>query len=177
MTRLTKKQKEFLLKCIGEGLETDEINARAKAFKPGFSVTRQDVDYYRKSRGVKLKEIAESDEMEALRSGLALRSERVARLEKLFNRVERDLLENDLVWLPRKRALGRGEQTEFIDELELNTAEMKIYRELLDDIAKEMNQRTYQMRESLSQDEEEDTGEVTVTVRYEEKPKQAQAED
>lgn len=177
MTRLTKKQKEFLLACIAEGLETDEINARAAKSKPAFSVTRQDVDYYRKSRGVKLKEIAEADEFEALRSGLATRAERIARLEKLFGRVERDLLENDLVWLQRKRALGSGEFTQIIDELQLNTAEIKVYRDLLDDIAKEVNQRTYQVRESLPTDDEEDTGEVTVTVRYEEKPKQAQAEE
>ncbi|HEV7376316.1 MAG TPA: hypothetical protein VGN95_16495 [Pyrinomonadaceae bacterium] len=150
--RLKNAQKKFLLARIAEGLETDEINARAAKFKPAFSVSRQQVDFYRASRGVSIKEIASTDEMEALRSGLALRSERVARLEKLFNRVEKDLLENDLVWLPRKRALGRGEFTEIIDELELNKAEMKVYRDLLDDIAKEMNARTYERRESLTDD-------------------------
>jgi hypothetical protein len=182
MTRLTKKQKEFLLKCIGEGLETDEINARARMCKPAFSVTRQDADYYRKSRGLKLKEIAEGDEFEALRSGLATRAERIARLEKLFNRVEKDLLESNLMWLPRKRTLGSGEFTQVIDELQLNAAEIKIHRDLLDDIAKEMNQRTYQVRESLpAEDEEEDSGEIKVTVRYEKKSQsqaqQAQAEE
>jgi hypothetical protein len=175
-TRLTNQQKKNLLKWIAEGLETDKINARAKSCKQPFSVTRQDVDYYRKSRGVKLKEIAEGEEFEALRQGLAARAERIARLEQLFNRVEKDLLENDLVWLPRKRALGKGEGAEIIDELTLNTAEITVYRALLDDIAKEMNQRTYQVRESLPA-EDEDPGEITVTVRYEEKPKQAQAEE
>jgi hypothetical protein len=173
--RLKKKQKEFVLKCVGEGLETDEINARASRCKPAFSVSRQQVDFYRASRGVQIKEIAATDEMEALRSGLALRSERVARLEKLFNRVETDLLENNLVWLPRKRALGKGKDAIVIDELHLNAAEMKIYRDLLDDVAKEMNQRTYQMRESLPE-VEESTDELKITVAYEEKPKQATEE-
>lgn len=167
---LKKKQKEFVIAAIGEGLETDEINARAAKCKPPFEVSRQQVDFYRKSRGVKLKEIAESDEFAALRSGLAIRNERIAQLEKLFTEIKKDLLENNLIWVKRKRALGSGEFMEIIDEQVLNTAQIKIYRDLLDDIAKETNQRTYAMRESLP--EEEDASQVTVTVRYEEKAKQ-----
>jgi hypothetical protein len=150
--RLGKKQKGFLLKCIAEGLESGEINARAAKFKPPFSVDRQQVDHYRKTRGVKLKEIADGDEFEALHSGLALRNERVARLENLFTQIETDLLENNLVWIVRKRALGSGEFMQVIDEKVLNAAEIKIYRDLLDDIAKEMNARTYERRESLTDD-------------------------
>jgi hypothetical protein len=150
--RLAKKQKEFLLKCIAEGLESDEINARAGKFKPPFSVDRQQVDHYRKTRGVKIKEIADGDEFEALHSGLALRNERVARLENLFTEIEKDLLENKLVWVERERALGSGRATKFVMVRELNSAQIQIYRDLLDDIAKEMNARTYERRESLTDD-------------------------
>jgi hypothetical protein len=169
---LKKKQKDFVIKCVGEGLETDEINARAARCKPPFSVSRQQVDYFRKSRGVKLKEIAAGDEFEALHSGLANRAERVARLENLFNLVEQDFLENNRVWIEREKAIGSKEFTKFIQERVLNQAQVDLCRRLADDIAKEMNQRTYALRESLPSDDEDDASNVTVTVRYEEKPKQ-----
>lgn len=168
---LKKKQKDFVLKCIGEGLETDEINARAAKFRPRFEVSRQQVDYFRKSRGVKLKEIAESSEFVALHTGLALRNERIKRLENLFNVIEKDFLENNRVWIEREKAIGSKEFTKFIQERQLNQAQVDLCRRLADDIAKEMNQRTYSLRESLT-DEEEDASQVTVTVRYEEKAKQ-----
>jgi hypothetical protein len=171
--KLTKKQKEFVLTLVAEGLESDEINAWAAKQKPPFSVSRQQVDHYRETRSVRLKEIAASDEFEALRTGLALRSKRVARLEALFDKVERDLFKNNLIWLKRERALGSGVATKFVVVEELNTAQIAAYRALLDDIAKEMNQRTYAMRDSLDEEDDQPTGEVKVTVAYEEKPKEA----
>lgn len=167
MERLTKKQKEFLLACIGEGIETDEINARAAKFKPPFQVERQDVDYYRKSRGVKLREIVEAGEMEALRSGLALRAERVKRLDKLAEMIEKDLLDNKLLWLKRERALGSGVSTKFVEVDELNRAQINLLRDLYDDIAKEMHQRTYERRDSSQENEQ--PNEVKITVAYEDK--------
>lgn len=149
---LKKKQKDFVLKCIGEGLETDEINARAAKCRPPFSVSRQQVDYFRKSRGVKLKEIAAGDEFEALRSGMANRRERVKRLENLFNQIEKDFLENNRVWVEREKAIGSKEFTKFIQEKELNQAQVDLCRRLADDIAKEMNARTYERRESFMDD-------------------------
>jgi hypothetical protein len=148
---LTKRQKEFVLKCVGEGLQTDEINARAAKCRPPFSVSRQQVDFYRESRGARVKEIVAEAEMEALRSGLALRSERVGCLERLCNHATRIVL------------LAQA----------LNPAEFKICRDLLDDIAKEMNARTYERRDSLSKEDEEPS-EVKITVAYEEKPKQVE---
>ncbi|MGB7925573.1 MAG: hypothetical protein WCF57_20210 [Pyrinomonadaceae bacterium] len=147
---LKKKQKELVLKLVADGLETDEINAHAAKFKPPFSVSRQQVDFYRRSRGVKLKELVEESETEALRSGLALRNERVACLERLCRYAEQIVLTK-----------------------ELNPAEIKICRDLLDDIAKEMNGRTYERRDSLRKEEEEPS-EVKITVAYEEKPKQVE---
>lgn len=147
---LNKKQKEFVLKLAAEGLQSDEINTRAEKFKPAFSVSRQQVDFYRKSRNVKIKEIAESGEMDALKTGLALRAERIVRLAKLAERIEQDLTTNGLLWLKRERALGSGIATKFVLVEEFNSEQVATFRHLLDDIAKEMNARVYERRESLN---------------------------
>lgn len=178
MKRLTKKQKEHLLKCIGEGLDSGEINALAAQFKPAYSVDRQLVDYYRETRGVKLQEIKDASESDALRTGLALKEERVAALKALAERLKRELLASGTsgkLWVLREKAIGSGPATKFIQEYDFNLTQINALRALLDDIAKEMGERTYGSREALP--EEEDTGNVTVTVRYEEKPKQAEAEE
>lgn len=170
---LDSKQKKLVLKLVAEGLETDEINKRAAKCKPPFEVSRQQVDHYRKTRGIKIKEIAEEGEMAALRSGLALRNERVARLERLFDLIETDFLENNRVWIEREQALGSKEFTKFVTVMELNAAQVDLCRRLADDIAKEMNARTYERRDSLSKEDEEPS-EVKITVAYEEKPKQVE---
>ena len=84
---LIKKQKDYLLSLASEGLETDEINARAAKFKPPFSVSRQQVDFYRKSRGVKIKEIVAASELDALCTGLSIRESRVAILQEVTSKL------------------------------------------------------------------------------------------
>jgi hypothetical protein len=132
---LDKAQKEHLLTLIAAGLKTREINRRAGKFRKPYTVSRQQVDYYRDSRGVALKAIEADSESEALRTGHALRENRVETLNELAELMKADLLGGKL-WLRRGKAAG---------EKEFNLTELKALRDLLDDIAKEVGGRTYGM--------------------------------
>jgi hypothetical protein len=140
MARLQKKQKEQLLVWIAEGLETDEINRRAAVFVPTFKVTRQNVQKYRVSRGVELEALREAGEQDALTQGLALKAERVKKLQQLAVLMERDLF-GGFLWLDQVKSVGSGLTQERIDYQEFNTGEVTQYRGVLDDIAKEMGHR------------------------------------
>lgn len=147
--RLEKSQIEKVLAWIAEGLKTDEINKRAARCRPPFSVDRQQVDFYRRTRGVALDEIREESESDALRRGLALKEKRVETLAQIAERLRDELLaagDDGRLWLKRRKAIGRGERQELITEYEFNVGEINTLRALLDDIAKEMNARTYQRR-------------------------------
>ncbi|MCA1615037.1 MAG: hypothetical protein LC795_15575 [Acidobacteria bacterium] len=150
--KLTKKQKDKVLAWIGEGLQSDEMNARAAKCRPPFSVSRQQVDFYRDSRGVALDELKQASESEALRTGLALKEERVSTLAELAERLKAELL-GDKLWLTRQRALGSGDWQQFITEQHFNNVEINTLRALLDDIAKETNGRTYQRRDGAAAEE------------------------
>lgn len=138
--RLKKQQKEALLVWIGEGLETDEINDRAKVFDPPFTVTRPNVAKYRKTRAIALSELQAKGEQDALTHGLALKAERVRRLQLLAELLEKDLF-GGFLWLDQVKSIGGGPFSEKIEYEEFNTAEVQQYRGILDDIAKELGDR------------------------------------
>lgn len=138
--RLEKSQRDAVLKWAAEGLETDAINKRAATFEPPFSVSRGQVDYYRKSRRVDLKAIAEAGEYDALKTGLALKEERVKKLQLLAALLEEDLF-GGVLWTQDVKMIGTGDMQERIEFEEFNTAEVAQYRGVLDDIAKEVGQR------------------------------------
>lgn len=140
MERLKKKQKEALLAWIAEGLETDEINDRASRFDPPFSVTRQNVDRYRKRVTVDLEEIRRAGGLQALSEGLARKEERVKRLQHLAALMERDLF-GGFLWTENVKGVGGGEFMQMVDYEEFNASEVREYRGVLDDIAKEMGHR------------------------------------
>jgi hypothetical protein len=150
--RLNKQQKEYLLTLVAEGLKSNEINARAAKFKPPFEVSRAQVDFYRDSRGVKLQQLKDESESEALRTGLALKEGRVETLKELGDLLKKELLSGKL-WLVREKAIGKGLATKFISEAEFNRTQINALRDVLDDIAKEMNARTYQRREAIPGDD------------------------
>lgn len=141
--KLNKAQKEAVLRWIAEGLETDEINKRAAKFKPRFSVSRQQVDHYRDSRGIKLEEIREADETSALITGYALRENRVKDLQTLagllFGELTREI--DHRRWMLRVKGIGSNDNFERVEEQEFNKAEFDTYRGILDDIAREVGER------------------------------------
>jgi hypothetical protein len=139
--RLNKAQKQAVIEWVAEGLETDEINKRAAKFKPRFKVSKQQVGFYRSSRGNSLKEIQQADEYQALKQGLALRLERVKALNGLADAMLVDLLPTDKrdgkLWLTNKKAVGMSVH----EYQEFNKAEVDALRGVLDDLAKEVGER------------------------------------
>lgn len=139
--RLKKTQKEAVLSWVAEGLRTDEINSRASEFDPSFSVSRQQIDYYRKTRKVELDTIASISESKALVEGYALKEHRVYKLSLLAALMEKDLL-GGFLWTDDVKGVGTGDIAEIVDYEEFNSGEVIQYRGVLDDIAKEMGARS-----------------------------------
>src|SRR5690349_430579 len=139
--RLKKGQKEALITWIAEGLQTDEINARAAKFKPRFKVSTRLVTHYRKTRGVKLGKLQEDGEADALTTGFALRENRVAKLQFLADKLLTDLTTGHGFWLKRVKGIGSGDDYERVDYEEFNKAEFEAFREVLEDIAYEVGGR------------------------------------
>jgi hypothetical protein len=139
--RLKKAHREALLKWIAEGLESDEINKRAAKFKPPFKVLRSQVVWYRKTRGIKLDEIQEEGEVNALTTGFALKENRVAALQKLADKMMGDLMGGDKMWLLQVKGIGSHDNYERVEYWEFNRSEVESLRGVLDDIASEVGER------------------------------------
>jgi len=142
--RLKKAQKEILLKWVAEGLQSDEINQRAREFCDPFEVSRRTVTHYRNTRRIDISRILAEGEHEALSAGLALTSERVKKLKALALRLERDLFgddNQDYIWTDQVKGVGSGDIAEIVEYEEFNSAEIAAYRGILDDIAKEVGGR------------------------------------
>jgi len=138
--RLKKGQKAALLSWIAEGAESGELVTRAAEFEPPFAVSRQQVDYYRRTREVDLKAIAHAAEMESLTEGLALKEVRVAKLQRLAALMERDLF-GVALWLDQVKSIGSGPEQQVVEYEEFNAAEVSAYRGVLDDVARETGGR------------------------------------
>lgn len=141
-------------------METGEINKRAAKFKPRFKVTRQQVDFYRKTRAVDMQQIKQEEEFDALRSGLALREERVKVLQDLAGMLQADLLVNE------KTMAGHGKGTgdrRHVQVSEFNAAEVLHLRGLLDDIATEVGDR---VRRQESDREERSAPDSRAEIRF-----------
>lgn len=140
MAHLRKIQKEALLAWVAEGLETDEINKRAAVFKPPFEVKRANVANYRRRRQVDIEAIKRAGEMDALTEGLARKEVRMQKLQQLGALLESDLF-GGFLWLEQVKSIGSGPFMKEVEYEEFNAAEVKEYRGVLDDIAKEMGHR------------------------------------
>jgi hypothetical protein len=129
-----------MLKWTIAGFETDEINNLAASFEPPFRVSRQQIDYYRKTRGVDIGLIQRAGAEDAMTEGLSIIAERVRRLKQLATLMERDLF-GGFLWLDQVKGVGSGDKAEIIDYEEFNRSEVDAYRAVLDDIAKELGHR------------------------------------
>jgi hypothetical protein len=140
---LKKAQREALLKWIAEGLESDEINKRAAKFKPPFKVTRQNVSKYRKTRGVKLEKIQDAGETDALKSGFAVKENRVKALQTLAEKMLEELTreEDNRLWTTMVKGIGSNENYQRVEYEEFNKAEVDSFRGVLDDISSEVGER------------------------------------
>lgn len=158
--RLKKAQKEKLLELVAQGLETGEINSQAVLFDPPFSVSRQQVDFYRKSRNAELKAIKSISENAAMVEGYALKEHRVYKLSLLAALMEQDLF-GGFVWLDQVKGVGSGDIAEIVEYEEFNASEIVQYRGVLDDIARETGGRV-QKGELTG----ENGGAIVVRVEY-----------
>lgn len=138
--RLKRSQKEKLLEWISEGLQSDEINQRAAEFDLPFEVSRQQVDWYRTTREKSIAAMAAASEHDALTAGLALKANRVLKLQQLAALMEQDIF-GGFLWTDQVKMIGSGPFAKEVDYEEFNTAEVQQYRGVLDDIAKELGQR------------------------------------
>jgi len=160
--RLKKCQKEAVLKWIAEGLQSDEINARAAQFDPAFTVSRQQVDYFRKTRKLDLEAIRAISEKTALVEGYAVKEHRVYKLSLLAAMMEKDLF-GGFLWTDQVKGVGSGDIAEIVEYEEFNKAEVDSYRGTLDDIAKEIRGRVQKQDITSGGDK------ITLTVIYEDK--------
>jgi hypothetical protein len=125
---------------ISEGLQSDEINLRAAVFDPPFEVSRQQVDWYRSTRAKSIAAMSAAAEHDALTTGLALKSNRVMKLQHLAALMEQDIF-GGFLWTDQVKMIGSGPFAKEVDYEEFNTAEVQQYRGTLDDIAKEVGDR------------------------------------
>jgi hypothetical protein len=146
--KLKKTQREALLAWVAEGLQTDEINKRAALFASPFEVTRQQVDFYRKTRKVDIEQLRKEGEFTALNTGLSVKEKRVDLLHQLAEKMRQDLLENNLLWVPQVKGIGGADNFERVDYEEFNAAEVMQLRGVLDDIAAELNERMKKLEHS-----------------------------
>ncbi len=148
--RLKESQKREVIRWIAAGLQSDEINERAAQFDEPFSVSRQQVDYYRKSFAIDLEAMKRAGREDALTEGLAIRSERVRKLKQLAALMEQDIF-GGLLWTTEVKGVGSGEIAEIVEFEEFNTAEVVQYRGVLDDIAKEIGERVQKQEVNVNQ--------------------------
>ena len=143
--KLNKAQKKAVITWVVEGYRSDEINIKAAVFKQPFSVSRQQVDYYRKTKAKKMSVMREEHENDAINTGLALVAVRVEKLQRLADLLWNDIDEKGLLWLEDRKGVGFGENSEVYDFFKFNKAEVDAYRGVLDDIAKEVGDRVHKI--------------------------------
>jgi len=152
----------ILAEWIAEGLTSDEINDRADGFDPPFEVSRQQVDYYRDKYSVKINELREKAEFEALNEGLSKKSDRVALLKRLANKMVEDLFDDNLFWTDEIKGIGSGDIAQIVEYEEFNASEIRELRGVLDDIAKEIGDRVQRV-------DQQTDGKMEIVVTYEDR--------
>jgi len=135
--KLTRQQQNQLIEWAAEGLRLWEINERAAKADPPFMVEYLQLKHARKRSAKKFTELRARLEAEATDEGLARRAVRIRRLIQLAEKLEEDFYENARLWVREPKEVT-GERVEIE---RFNAAEVKQWRGLLDDIAKEMGER------------------------------------
>lgn len=137
--RLNDEQKSLVRKWVAENKQTDEINKLAAQSAIPFAVSRAQVDYYREEAKIHLKEVKKKQKESVLDQGFALKENRIAELNRLARKIMRDLKQGKLWTVTRVYESKFGEQ--FKVE-QFNSAEVDQFRGILDDIARELGERS-----------------------------------
>lgn len=143
--RLTLDQIKLIAKWVGEGLQSNEICAKAAKLKEPFKITPRIVQYYRKKYKADIAKLRSNSELKGLNSGLAKRDGRVEVLTLLANAMIQDLLHDKpkerKIWVDRLKAAGAGPNFRTFIEKEFNGPELAQLRGVLADIAEEVGER------------------------------------
>jgi len=131
---------------VAEGLDVKEINARAAAEADPFVITRQALNYYRRGNGVKQTELAKDKKQAAAITGLAIKDNRIKKLIKLARLLETDLIKDKKLWVKSTYETKSGGT---ITRNEFNGSEVLQFRGILDDIAKEVGERSTKISGTL----------------------------
>lgn len=153
--KLNQEQRNKILAWLAEGLDGGEINRRAAESNPPFTVSRPQLAWYKRTRTLGMQQQAR--ENDALSTGLALRAERVKKLIHLAGLLEADIF-GDSLWVDDVKVAGGNE----IRVEKFNAAEVSEYRATLDDIAKEVGDRSQRVKHS----QDEDGGPIQVVHFY-----------
>jgi len=153
--KLNKNQKAKLKELVASGYETDKINKLAAQFEQPFSVSRQQVDFYRKKHSPEIVKILEEKKSSPLKEGLAIKENRISLLQQLADAMKKDLIDDKKTWVV-ERVVTVGNQPVEIEGF--NHQEMNQMRGVLDDIAKETGGRTINANLNVRE-----KGEITVT--------------
>ncbi len=132
---LTQSQELHLITMIAAGLKQAEINMRAAEFNPPYVVTASQRAWMEKKYKLTPRDVSDKLESDAMRTGLALRAERVEALKKLAKRMMADL--DVSLWVETEKVVGL---TPVITRY-FNRAEIEQFRGVLDDIAREVGDR------------------------------------
>jgi hypothetical protein len=135
--KLPREQQKKLLEWAAEGLRLHEINERAAQCDPPFEVGELQLKHARTRARKRFSELREEYEKEALAEGLSRKAVRIRRLAQLAEKLEEDLLDGDRLWVQEPKQVG----AQVIEVEKFNAAEVKEYRGLLDDIARELGDR------------------------------------
>ena len=149
---LTPTQKNSLLEWLAQGLEPREMRNLALQHRYPFKLTPKAIKYWRYKFKGEIISLRREKEKEALRRGLALRSNRLQALYDLAVLLERDLKFEGKLWLNKVKGIGSGSYFERVVEQEFNEAELRQLRGIYEDIAKEVGARKAEL--GIDQEEE-----------------------
>lgn len=82
----------------------------------------------------------------AKETGYAIDAKRIWDLNKLAELLFEEIFEDDKRWLPDVKSIGSGEYAERVDLVRFNASLIKEFRAALDDLAKEMGERSTGVR-------------------------------
>lgn len=124
-TRLDSTQKEIIIEYLAEGLNSTEVIDRAKNADAPFSVTKRQVNYYRKMFQDKINDKMLEWEEGAINRGLARKCIRIKELQELAQHAKDILYNVEIENVKDKKMM------------------IDAYRAVMDDIAKELGHRVH----------------------------------
>jgi len=134
---LTREQRNMVIEWIASGDGTTAVRQKSTQCDPPFTVSKELINYYKKSRKLRPEDVVKNGEMESIKRGLALREVRIEKLIALGEQMEKDLEKG--LWVKTTKAVNNGKDT-FETEY-FNNQEIEQFRGVMDDIAREVGDR------------------------------------